>query len=280
MTSSATTPPNVEGTINYLGDMGVRPAFYAVDYDRDNIVLNPQPMPIRDMRRAEDGPSLAREGLAMARHKSRLSDFTDMAAVQEAYLPEAAELLKSLTGARHVLMMPHAILRYGERSDRYGKGVNTRPARFVHVDYTPRSAPGLAGPLLEEAGFPNPPRGRYAGFNIWRALSPPPQDVPLALCDAASVSEADLVPGDAVFDAPDAPEFSFEAYLVRHNPNHRWWYASDMGAEDVLVFKAYDTEGEGPQCVPHVAFDDPTCPADVPPRASIEVRGFAFFDDM
>ena len=33
-----------------------------------------------------------------------------------------------------------------------------------------------------------------------------------------------------------------------------------------------------PLRVPHCAFDDPSCPAGVTPRSSIEVRGFAFFD--
>ena len=28
--------------------------------------------------------------------------------------------------------------------------------------------------------------GRYVGFNIWRVLTPPPQDLPLAVCAANS----------------------------------------------------------------------------------------------
>lgn len=32
-----------------------------------------------------------------------------------------------------------------------------------------------------------------------------------------------------------------------------------------------------PHCVPHSAFDDSTCPPGVPPRASIEMRGTAYW---
>ena len=31
--------------------------------------------------------------------------------------------------------------------------------------------------------------------------------------------------------------------------------------------------------VPHSAFADQSCPADTPPRASIEIRMFAFYED-
>jgi hypothetical protein len=30
--------------------------------------------------------------------------------------------------------------------------------------------------------------------------------------------------------------------------------------------------------VPHSAFDDPSCPPGAPPRESIDVRAFAFFE--
>jgi hypothetical protein len=110
-------------------------------------------------------------------------------------------------------------------------------------------------------------------------LSEPPQDVPLGICDARSVDAGDLVCGDAIFDAPGAPEWSFEAYLVRYNAAHRWSYFSNMTRDEALIFKAIDSDPGEPLRVPHCAFDDPTCPPGVAPRASVEARGYAFFDD-
>jgi hypothetical protein len=267
----------VQGRINYLGEMKVRPRFYAVDYSRDNLVIDGQPMPIRDAREAAVPPSLEREGFTLVPHRSAVAEFRDMDIVRQTYLPEIEQLMLKLTGAERILMTPGAVLRFGERSKEYGSRVNTRPARFTHVDYTPQSAPGLFQPLLDAAGVKLRPGQRYAGYNIWRVLSEPPQDVPLAVCDAQSLAPGDLVTGDAVFDAPGQPEWGFEAFLVRHNPAHRWSYFSNMTRDEALVFKAFDTDPSRPVRVPHVAFDDPACPPGAVPRASVEVRCFALF---
>jgi|SRR5882672_946933 len=270
---------SVPGSINYLQAMSVRPAFYAHDFSRDNLKLDARTVEIRDARAAREAPSLAREGFTIAGHPTAVSDFDDRNQVHEIYLREAQQLLLEVTGAKRVVMTPGAVARYGEKSTRYRTSFNSRPARFTHVDYTERSAPVLMKSLLEKAAPDFVPRGRYAGYNVWRVLSDPPQDVPLAICDARSVEAGDLVPGDAIFDAPGAAQWSFEAYLFRYNPAHRWSYYSNMRRDEALVFKAYDSDPGQPQRVPHCAFDDPTCPPDVAPRASIEVRGYAFFED-
>lgn len=267
----------VQARINYLGTMSERPRFYAVDYARDNLVIDARPMPIRDARAAPVAATLAVEGFTLQPHRSRVAEFRDTEHVQARYLPEIEQFMLQLTGAERVLMTPGAVLRFGERSKEYGAGVNTRPARFVHVDYTPRSAPGLLQPLLDAAGIRLEAGRRWAGYNIWRVLSEPPQDVPLALCDARSVAPEDLVAGDAVFDAPGQPEWGFEAFLVRHNPAHRWSCFPALTRDEVLVFKAFDSDPAQPPRVPHVAFDDPSCPRDVTPRASVEVRCFALY---
>jgi len=270
---------DVEGRINYLGDMPVRPRFYAVDYSRDNLVLRGEAVPIRDARPLQGQCSLDREGFTLQPHRSAMVDFRDQEKVEQVYLPEIERFMLDLTGAAKIVMTGGAVLRFGERSPDFGSRVNTRPARFTHVDYTPVSAPGLLKTALERVRF-QPRRGqRYAGYNIWRVLSEPPQDVPLAVCDARSVEPGDLVTGDAIFDAPGVPEWSFEAYLVQHNPAHRWFYFSNMKPDEALVFKAIDTDDSRPARVPHCAFDDPSCPPGVPPRASVEARCFAFFDE-
>ena len=63
-----------------------------------------------------------------------------------------------------------------------------------------------------------------------------------------------------------------------YNPAHRWHYFRDMTPDEVLVFKAHDTDPRRAGRVPHTAFTDPTCPAGVPTRASVEMRGLALFD--
>ena len=79
------------------------------------------------------------------------------------------------------------------------------------------------------------------------------------------------------FDRDGAIAFQFEALLLRYNANQRWTYFSDMRSDEVLVFKTHDTEPSVSHCVPHGAFDDPGCPESAPPRASIEMRGIAYW---
>jgi hypothetical protein len=171
------------------------------------------------------------------------------------------------------------LVRYTDRSPYFRTGMNTQPARFPHVDFTPATSPGLAdnvfGTLKAELRLGQ----RLVGFNIWRAISGPPQDIPLAVCDARSVAPQDLVPGDGVYDEGDPSTWwELEAYLVRHNPAHRWIYFRDMRPDEALIFRAYDNLPQWRAGVPHSAFDDPSCPPGGPPRVSIEARAFAIFD--
>ncbi len=114
-------------------------------------------------------------------------------------------------------------------------------------------------------------------YNIWRVISQPPQDVPLAVCDARTVTPADLIAADAIFDAPDRPEWSFEGIVVAHHPAHRWHWFSDMTRDEALVFKTNDSDRGRAHCVPHVAFDNPDAGPQVAPRASIEMRAIALW---
>jgi hypothetical protein len=50
-----------------------------------------------------------------------------------------------------------------------------------------------------------------------------------------------------------------------------------MKANEALVFKTNDSDPARAHCVPHVAFDDPDCPDDALPRASIEMRATAYW---
>jgi hypothetical protein len=123
-----------------------------------------------------------------------------------------------------------------------------------------------------------PPGTRFAAFNIWRVISAPPQDIPLAVCDARSIAHADCVLADSVIDAPGVPEFRFESTLFIHNPAHRWHYFSNMTRDEALVFRAFDSDSSRSQRVPHSAFNDPSCPPGVTQtRASIEARAFVHY---
>jgi hypothetical protein len=165
------------------------------------------------------------------------------------------------------------VLRFSEASTRAGSLNNSMPARFAHVDITDDTALAF-GERTAPAGKRV---ARCAHYNVWRAISAPPQDVPLAVCDARTVAPADLIVADAIFDEVGKPEWSFESWLIAHNPAHRWHWFSDMTRDEVLIFKTNDSDPAAPHCVPHVAFDNQDCLASAPPRASIEMRAIAYW---
>ena len=278
--SDGTFPASVLAEINYVAAMTERPKFHAQDHRRDNLRYETHVMSIRNARALPQTPSLDREGFALVKHKSAVKDFHDPEEVSRVYMTEIEDLIRDVTGAVKVVHLGEGgLLRYAERSPLFGTGMNTQPARFPHIDFTPDTAPGLVdnvfGTHLEDLK----PGQRLIGFNIWRALSGKPQDVPLAVCDARSVARKDLLPGDGVYDEGDPSTWwELEAYLLHYNPAHRWHYYRDMMPDEALIFRAYDNDPEQRAGVPHTAFDDASCPANAPARVSIEARAYAILD--
>jgi len=265
----------VEGVVNYIGDMTQRPRYYANDHSRDVLVLDPRRISIADARAGAVAPDLDREGFRLVPHRSAVREFRDTEEVTAVHIAEIERLLLEVSGADRVVVNGAGVLRFGEKSADAGRLNNSLPARFVHVDISDVTAKAFAA--RSEPRREGAPVRRFAHYNVWRVLTSPPQDVPLAVCDSRSVAPADLVEADAVFDVAGAPEWSFEGWVVRHSTAHRWSYFSGMTRDEALVFKTNDSDAGRAHCVPHSAFDDATCPPDVPPRASIEMRGVAYW---
>jgi len=264
---------NVWAEIAYCGRAIPRPRFYANDHARDVLDLAPVRMEIADARGLRT--TLDDAGFMLVSHRSRVRDFTDRSAVNGVHRQEIIELVASLTGASAVLISSPGVLRFSERSERSGALDNSRPARFAHVDLSDATAAAFA----ERELAPGRRARRFAHLNVWRAISAPPQDVPLAVCDARTVSSAELIAADAIFDSPGRPEWSFEGIVLAHDPRHRWHWYPDMTASEALVFKTHDSDPARAHCVPHVAFDNPLCGRKAEPRASLEMRALALWFD-
>jgi len=262
----------VTAPIAYVRDTGERPRYYANAHEKDTIVVAPVPMPIEDLR--GQPTSLDIEGCVLLEHRSEVADFADPAQIESIHAAEIETLLRAATGCDLVQVNGRGILRFSEKLGENARHDNSHPARFAHVDVSAET-----GVRFRAGGAPEGrPIARSAQYNVWRAISGAPQDVPLALCDARSVAGPELIKADAIFDPPGgAPEFSFEGYVVAHHPDHRWVWFSAMAPDEVIVFKTSESDPERAQCIPHVAFDDPTAPPDAPPRVSIEMRANCYW---
>jgi len=208
--------------------------------------------------------SLDEEGFALRRHVSSVGDFYDDAVVASLGWVEAAELVTEATGAKHVHVFDHTRRRRAPEALR-------QPSTRVHVDYTENSAPkrvlDLFGPDAEHLLA-----RRFAFINVWRPLRHAASDWPLALCDARSVNPADLIAADLVY-----PDRRGEIYNLAYDPRQLWFYAPDMGLDETLLIKCYDSREDVARFTPHTAFESPLTPPDAPPRESIEFRAIAFF---
>lgn len=262
---------NTRAAIAYAGRGIARPRYHANDSSRDVLEIVPVEMEIADARGR--GTTLDGAGFALVAHRSVVADFTDRTAIDAIHRGEIVGLIGALSGADLVLVNSPGVLRFSEKSAQSGALDNSRPARFAHVNISDATAAAFARRAAPEGRT----LARFAHFNVWRAISPPPQDVPLAVCDARSVTSDDLIPSDAVFDTPGKPEWSFEGVVVTHDPAHRWHWFPDMTRDEALVFKTHDSDPAYAHCVPHVAFDNPYCGPQTPPRASIEMRAVALW---
>jgi hypothetical protein len=249
----------------------------------DTIVRNP--MPIRNGRTAVDSPALEREGFQIAAWPSRvaqepealiaacLSPEAGIPQIQWDYWDETMPLIQKLSGAREVLPQERSGVRFSPRSERrHWLG----PAGWAHVDFEAGEIEQMLQVSLDRAGRPFQPFSRYVMYQSWRALSPPPQDYPLALCDGRTVAAEDLIPIDYLQDAGGRHRV-VRSWGSRHSPRHAWWYFPDMTVDEMIVFKGFDSASPGAASTLHVAFDDQAAERPVP-RISIESRYFALFD--
>ena len=261
-----------QAMINYVARGKHRMRYFANDSTRDTVVIAAEAMPIHEAR--EIDPQLDREGFTLLPHRSAVTDFADGEQVARVHPQEIADLLQQATGADRVVVTGTGVLRFAEKSSLSGALDNSRPARFAHVDVSDTTAADFSERSRPEDA---PAPRRVAHYNVWRALSAAPQDVPLALCDARSVSEDDLIGADAIFDRDGVDLWSMEGLVVAHSPAHRWHWFRDLGRDEAIVFKTNDSDPARAHSVPHVAFDDPDCPADATPRSSIEMRAIAYW---
>lgn len=267
--------PYVEAELHYLGRMTERPKNYTYDpppgVPRSNTVHESHLVPIHDLRGIEAELSLDREGFELLGQVSAVRNFYDDDELRSVYYPEAERFIADATGASRVFIFDHTVRRRVAGASDRGAGVPRQPATRVHVDHTARSGPQRVRDLLGDEAE-DLLQGRVQIINLWRPIRGPLRDAPLAVCDARSVAPADLVPSDLVYH-----DRIGETYAVTYNPAHRWFYVPEMQPDEVLLLKCFDSETDGrARFMPHSAFDDPTAPADILPRESIELRTLLF----
>ena len=264
-------PDAVAASLHFLRPMVGRPVSYQCDpppgipqrtgqYDGHAVA-------IRNARPLAAELSLDVEGFALLRAPSAFADFHDDEAIRSAYYPEVERLLGAATGAALVIAFDHNV-RNAARAARGEAGLRG-PVSNIHNDFTLRSGPERARRELEQRGLDAGAllRRRFAIVNLWRPIGRAVEKSPLALGDARTIAEEDLVAVDLVYRDRVGETFS-----VKHNPAQQWHYFPRLTPDEAILIKSYESDPRTARFSPHAAFDDPTSAPGAPERESIETR--------
>ncbi len=274
----------VQSMIDYLlPGSRINRRFWAPGRELNTGRYAPYPVTIRNARLA--GPfTLDEHGFCLAQHETTIADWENQYGTHSAYAREVAEVAKRLTGADLVIPLGGMM-----RSSAATSATVQPPAAEAHVDFTERCAQRRAARLYRQIHPAARGYRRFIGFSLWRALSAPPQDMPLALCEGRSVRDeegthntkvdvAEIPSGDALYAPIAGEEDMLAATIFHYSPEHRWWYFPDMQPDEVIFIKLYDSDHSQAWRCPHTAFRDTTRP-DARARRSMEFRAMAYFSD-
>jgi len=256
---AATSPPPV-----YRASVGGAEARLDISGEYEDLELS-----VLDARLVDEAFTLDEQGFQLVTHRTSVTDLFDTEQRESTYERECRDLVMAATGASRAHCFDHT-LRSSDPDRRAEKRVR-EPTSVIHNDYTPRSGPQRVRDLTgdeAEALLARP----FAIVNVWRPLQPV-RTYPLALCDARTVADEDLVAAER-----RAKDRIGELFMVRYESEQRWYYFPDMTESEVLLIKTFDSreDGRARWCV-HTALVSTAFPEDAPPRESIETRVFAFF---
>ena len=270
--------PKVVGPVVYLAHMAEKPHSYTFPQPpgvpMSNIVTETHTVELFNMRPIARDLSLDREGFELIHCPTEQRDFYDEAELRRVCYPETERAVLAATGGSRAVIFDHTHRkRQWDGEDRM-PGVPRQPVARIHGDYTEVSGPQRVRDVMgdeSEALL----KHRFAIVNLWRPITGPLYDAPLALCHAATVAPGDFVTHDLIYR-----DRVGEIYALTHNPAHQWFYAPAMRTDEALLLKCFDSRRDGrARFMPHTSFEDPTAPANMLPRESIELRVLVFFAD-
>lgn len=269
---------DVSTTLYYYNDPGGGSPPMPVVVGRNKVTnerpMIPCPMVVHDITGEEQKYKLDSHGFQLCRHKSSESTFQDEERIKTHYYAELQQLLKDITGASRVYIFEHMVRNGPSNWHKLGDN-NTKkrgPLRRVHVDQSYHGAELILGRHLPEEAEQLKQR-RWQIINIWRPIKTIRQD-PLAIADASSVSDEDLVAASILYVHSG---HKAETWTIRHNPAHRWYFKYLQEPDEALLFKCFDSSTDVARRAPHTAFENPGFGPREDLRESIEARALVFY---
>uniref|UniRef100_A0A8H7N3S2 Uncharacterized protein n=1 Tax=Bionectria ochroleuca TaxID=29856 RepID=A0A8H7N3S2_BIOOC len=199
-----------------------------------------QPVDVSDVRQAHQKFTLDRNGFEYHHLRSELKyeDFFDNDKIASVYLKELRELVKTVCMAKQAVPLDAEIRRrHADFPTSTGEEYQfAQPSFLTHIDVTldgTRRIIQKLYPTVSEEIL----KSRIECVTVWKPLVGPVQDWPLAVCDAMTLDDADVVPADVVYQ-----KVATENYLIHHNVNQKWYYMDRQEDHEALLFKAADSD--------------------------------------
>ncbi len=276
--STSQRAAGLTAALNFIRPQGAKPVFQSAALTGGAPKLffevEPHAVAIAEMRDIADTLSIDREGFKLLNCPTAVDDLYDDEAIKRVYYPEIQALLRRELGASRVAIFD--VTRRSDDTSGAGNPDGLRgPATRVHVDYTVNSGPQRIRDVFgdAEANRLAASGTRIVEVNVWRPMHDPVERSPLALADASSVRPGELIATDQIF-----PNRVGEIYHLSYAPQQRWYCASRMTPDEVILIKGGDSVDDGrARFTPHCGFALPRTRAGAPPPESLEVRTLAVF---
>ncbi|MFE3001050.1 CmcJ/NvfI family oxidoreductase [Nocardia sp. NPDC059246] len=249
-----------------------------VDYD----------VPIRDARPIVDELSLDREGFILVPHPMPCGEERDPDVLKRNYLKEMVPFVKEYFNASWVTTTDLGGVNIrsiggssfgsspatdGNQGEKGRNLVRNFGAGYAHCDFSPVAAPVVAARDNQLQGNEIRSYSRLLIIQTWRVLSPPPQDLPLTLCDSSTISDGDLL---------DVSQNKYgttgRVWIPHFNNSQRWYYFPNMTQDEFIMFKGYDSDAHYRPNSAHSAFDNRRAYPNAIPRESIETRFCVYYE--
>ncbi|KAL1874770.1 hypothetical protein VTK73DRAFT_189 [Phialemonium thermophilum] len=287
MPGGETTNIEVVTSLNYYDDPGdgspPEPVYVEKSTVTNKRTMIPTQVTVSDITGREDQFTLDKTGFQLFRHEDkspcRLDGYRDEERIKTEYFAEMEQMMKEATGASRVFIFDHKTRHGPSNWHNLGAGNQAKrgPIFRAHVDQSYAGAESLLRWLLPDEADDLLRRRRWQIVNAWRPIKTVHKD-PLAVADATSVSDDDLVAARIIY-----PDHQRESWTVKPGRGHRWYFKYEQRPDEVLLIKCFDSwveDGSGrpvARRAPHSAFQDPRYVQE-DHRESIEIRTMLFYD--
>ena len=233
-----TAQPDVRTTVNYTKAVDQITELYFYESEKAKGIHEPGDAAV-EISISDGWPranefTLDKNGFALHFFKAQHNKWEDDQAVRNKFYPEVVDFLKRELGAKRVLVFDHTIRTESNAKKALTDEKNTSqrsPVMLVHCDYTAESGPLRVKQLLGDEAQDLLQR-RLAFINVWKPINRVVEERPLAMCDVQSCEDSDFFKLHLRYRDRNG-----ENYVMKHSPNHKWYYFPKMTPEQVILLK-------------------------------------------